>query len=81
MHFGDLLILKRHEAGLTQRQLCEKTGGVVSQASLSQYESGKARPAHKSLVSILDALGINGADRAVALHAWSTPLTSEEKCR
>lgn len=79
MTFGEYLREERKKRNWTQTDLAEKTAGAVSQASLSTYESGKARPAHAALVALLEALEVVGVDRAVALHIWAAPLKGENE--
>ena len=78
MSFGAYLKEQRGKLGLTQGELSDRTAGTVSQSSLSHYESGRKRPAHAGLVALLEALGVNGIDRAVALTVWAMPLEGEE---
>ena len=78
MTFGEYLREERKKRGWTQRELVDRTEGAVSQASLSTYESGKARPAHAALVALLEAFEVVGVDRAVALHIWAAPLKGEQ---
>lgn len=46
----------RKEAGLTQKQLAEKTG--IAEITIRQYESGKYKPKIDKLIKIADALNI-----------------------
>jgi transcriptional regulator with XRE-family HTH domain len=78
MSFGAYLKEQRGKLGLTQGDLAERTAGIVSQSSLSHYEAGRKRPAHAGLVALLEALEVNGIDRAVALTVWASPLDGEE---
>ncbi len=50
-----LIIHARTEAGLTQKQLSEKTG--LSQANISRIESGQAMPNLGTLKKIADSVG------------------------
>lgn len=78
MSFDQYLKERREKLGLNQGQLSRLTAGVVSQSSLSHYESGRKRPAHAGLIALLEALGVTGIERAVALWAWASPLEGEE---
>jgi transcriptional regulator with XRE-family HTH domain len=78
MSFAEYLKEHREKHRLTQGELSARTGGVVSQSSLSHYESGRKRPAHAGLIALLGALDVSGIERAVALWAWASPLEGEE---
>lgn len=54
---GSLLEKARNEAGLSQKQLSDKTG--IGQPNLSAIENGKGNPGLKTIGKIADALGIN----------------------
>lgn len=77
MSFAEYLKERRGKLGLTQGELAARTGGVVSQSSLSHYEAGRKRPAHAGLVALLRALDVSGIYRALALSAWAEPLATK----
>lgn len=51
----ELVISARNRAGLTQKQLAEKSG--LTQANISNIEKGASRPTIDSLKKIADATG------------------------
>lgn len=51
----ELIVSARIDAGLTQKQLSEKTG--LSQANISRIESGQALPNLGTLKKIADSIG------------------------
>lgn len=55
--FASRLLKARAEAGMTQRELSEKTG--ISTVQLSRYEAGKSNPRLPLLFKLADALGVN----------------------
>ncbi len=55
MNTADRIKAARKSAGLTQKELGERMN--ISDASITQYESGKRNPKHKTLMRIADALG------------------------
>ncbi len=50
------MIDARHEAGLTQKQLSERTG--ISQSDISKFECGDGNPSMKTLKRIAAGLGM-----------------------
>jgi ribosome-binding protein aMBF1 (putative translation factor) len=54
-HFIKTLIRARNTAGLTQRQLSDRTG--IDQAILSRIETGKANPSMNTLKKLAKGLG------------------------
>lgn len=54
MDLGSKLLQARHEAGLSQRQLC---GDVITRNMLSQIEHGTAKPSMQTLQYLAQALG------------------------
>lgn len=53
---GALLRQTRAAAGLTQRQLSQRSG--VAPTLISAYENGRRQPAGDTLLALLDALGV-----------------------
>ncbi len=51
-----LMIKKRIDAGLTQKELARRTG--TKQSAISRFENGKGNPTLQSLYRIADALGL-----------------------
>lgn len=60
MTIGDKIRNYRRLAGLTQKQLGEKSG--TSERTVQQYETGKRQPRIEQLRKIADALGILTTD-------------------
>lgn len=54
---GERIYLARQTKGLKQLALCDKTG--ISQSSLSDIESGRAKITVETLYKIADALGVS----------------------
>ncbi|MCD8222078.1 MAG: helix-turn-helix domain-containing protein [Clostridiales bacterium] len=50
------MIDARHQIGITQKQLSEKTG--ISQGDISKYESGNGNPSIKTLQRLANGLGM-----------------------
>ena len=61
----EMLRNAREEAGMTQRQLAERTG--LTQANISNMENGSSRPTIDSLKKIADAFG---KKLVVAFDEW-----------
>lgn len=80
MRAGLLIRLVRLKAGLEQEQLARLAG--VSQSTVSRWESGLLKPAPKQAAALLDFLGAQGGDSALAgarlaLASWlETPESS-----
>lgn len=69
---GEQLRRRRHEAGLTQRELASRSG--VPQPSIAAYESGTRAPTAKTLARLDDVLNVPNlrrlhAVRGAILHA------------
>lgn len=58
--FAARLLHARSVAGITQRELAERTG--ISTVQLSRYESGKSKPRPPVLMKVAKALAVN--------HEW-----------
>ncbi len=50
------LIDARHNSGMTQKELSERTG--IAQSDISKLESGNANPSLKTLKRLADGLGM-----------------------
>ncbi len=57
MQFGEILIKRRKEIGMTQDDLAEKLG--VSRQSVSKWENGECMPDSEKLIKLSDVLGIS----------------------
>lgn len=57
MTIRELIIEKRAEVGMTQKELSEKTG--ITQARISDFESGKRTMTSDNIDKIFDALEIH----------------------
>lgn len=58
--FGTRIAEARHAAGLSQRELAEKTGYTTS--AVQAWELGTRHPRYDGLKQLADALGITVAD-------------------
>lgn len=56
-NIGQELVSFRKRAGLTQRDLAEKTG--IDQAVISKIESGKANPSLSTIEDLCEGVGVN----------------------
>jgi transcriptional regulator with XRE-family HTH domain len=54
-HLGEILLRLRRRAGLTQKELAERTG--INASLLSRYESGKIKLGGENLQKVCDAVG------------------------
>lgn len=52
----------RYAKGLTQAELADATGGLVTKQSISKYERGKSQPSSVVLTKLAQALGVKTAD-------------------
>ena len=55
--FADMLVYFRKQAGLSQKELSEKTG--LSRSAIGMYESGRREPDFETLETIADFFNIN----------------------
>lgn len=55
--FADMLVYFRKQAGLSQKELSEKTG--LSRSAIGMYESGRREPDFETLETIADYFNIN----------------------
>lgn len=56
--FGKRLANARKIKCLSQRELCEKLGGIVSSNAIAKYEAGKMLPSSTTLIALSKALGM-----------------------
>ncbi len=54
-HLGEILLRVRRRAGLTQKELAERTG--INASSISKYESGTVKLGSRNLQKVCDATG------------------------
>ncbi len=54
--FMQSMIDARHKAGLTQKELSQRTG--IAQSDISKFESGAGNPSMKTLVRLANGLGM-----------------------
>jgi len=66
MKIGELIMLRRRRAKLSQDELAEKTG--VSRVAINSYEAGRYRPSPKTLEAIETALGTEGELRKCLIN-------------
>lgn len=59
---GDRIRQLRLAEGMTQAELADATGGLVSKQMISRYERGKAQPSPAVLRGIAEAFGVKTAD-------------------
>jgi Zn-dependent peptidase ImmA (M78 family)/DNA-binding XRE family transcriptional regulator len=59
---GERLRQLRTARGLTQQELSNATGGLVTKQSISKYERGKSQPSPQVLRALADAFGVKTAD-------------------
>ena len=52
----------RLAGGLTQQDLADATGGLVTKQSISKYERGKAQPSPQVLTKLAEVFGVKAAD-------------------
>ncbi|MEO0691715.1 MAG: helix-turn-helix domain-containing protein [Pseudomonadota bacterium] len=75
-HFGQLIALKRHEVGLSQRDLAEAAG--VDGSAISRLESGDRKCDPETAIALADAFGGSASDwlgvytRALAGEVFSS---------
>ena len=79
---GELLRRRRVHQGLTQEELAERAGGGLSVDTISNVERGRTRPHRHTLLALLAALALSGAERDAALAAWraARPSTAGRRC-
>ncbi|MFL6232109.1 MAG: helix-turn-helix domain-containing protein [Thermoanaerobaculia bacterium] len=66
-HLGEILLRVRRRAGLTQKELEEKTG--INASAISRYERGKIRLGSDNLQKVCDATGYS-SDQFIQ-DAWA----------
>ena len=77
MNIGGAIKLLRKKKEITQKDFCDKVG--ISQASLSQIESGKKRPKVKTLENICSNLNVTqGALMVLSLTEEDFPKDKKE---
>lgn len=59
---GERLRQLRMACGMTQQELSDATGGLVTKQSISKYERGKSQPSPQVLRALADAFGVKTAD-------------------
>jgi Zn-dependent peptidase ImmA (M78 family)/DNA-binding XRE family transcriptional regulator len=59
---GERLRQLRTARGMTQQELSDATGGLVTKQSISKYERGKSQPSPKVLRALAEAFGVKTAD-------------------
>ena len=59
---GDRIRQLRLAEGMTQAELAEATGGLVSKQMISRYERGKAQPSPSVLQALAEAFEVKAAD-------------------
>jgi predicted nucleotidyltransferase len=64
---GETLRRRRHEAGLSQRELASRSG--IPQPNIAAYEGGRRRPAAETLSRLEAALSVPSLDRILATRA------------
>jgi predicted ATPase/DNA-binding XRE family transcriptional regulator len=67
---GDLLCAYREQRRLTQEELADLVQGGISVETIGNIERGRTRPYSHTLHKLMDALGLDGAERAAVLAAW-----------
>lgn len=70
--FGDLVRDGRVKAGISQRALGERLGGL-GQSTISAWECGNARPELDSLVDLADILHLDLEQLVLAARVWEPP--------
>lgn len=76
---GALLLLARHEAGLSQRELAERAG--VTQSEIARIESGKREPSIPTIQRILAGAGLELRFRLAALDEHDRVLADRQARR
>lgn len=76
---GALLLLARHEAGLSQRELAERAG--VTQSEIARIESGKREPSIPTIQRILAGAGLELRFRLAALEDHDRVLADRQARR
>lgn len=73
--FAERLTKLRKAAGLTQKQLSEKSG--IDRTLITRYETGKSMPRPKAIKKLADAMGVSPALLDVSTLDNATPLETE----
>ena len=76
---GNLLLLARQQAGLSQRQLAERAG--VTQSEIARIESGKREPSIPTIQRILAGAGLEIRFRLMPLDDHDQVLSASEERR
>lgn len=74
--FAEDLRIWRKEAGVTQKELSEKTG--ISLSSITKYETGERHPREEQLDKIFDALGLEKTNVVINLVEGVNDITEED---
>ena len=60
MQLGSYIKSRRENIELTQSQLAEQTG--LTQAAISQYETGEREPGFQQFIKLCEVLGMQASD-------------------